>query len=226
MAEAIIWDVDGTLVDTGALHFDAWKRMSREMGTEFTQAQFVSTFGRRNPEIIHELYGESLSDAEIERIGRQKEGYYRDAAREAGIQLLPGVRELLEAARSAGWAQAIGSSAPVGNLEMILDLTGTRTFFGAVVGMEQTSKGKPDPEVFLNAAKGLGVEPGECVVLEDAVAGIEAAKAGGMASVGVTFVGHHSDEKLRAAGAGKIVASVGDLTLEALRELIRANRAE
>jgi beta-phosphoglucomutase len=208
---AAIWDVDGTLVDTAELHFAAWERMSREMGRPFTRADFAATFGRRNPEIIRFLFHRDFTDAEVGAIGERKETYYRAAA-EAGVQLLPGVRELLDGLHAGGVRQAVGSSAPRGNLDLILRITGSRQYFDAIVGMDDTDRGKPDPEVFLVAARKLGVQPGRCVVFEDAVAGVEAAKAGGMKCVAVTFVGHHPEDKLRAAGADRVVGSFAEIT--------------
>ena len=108
---AVIWDVDGTLVDTAELHFAAWVRLAKEMGRPFTRDDFTATFGRRNPEIIRFLFGEHYTEAEIAEIGERKEGYYRTAA-QAGVDLLTGVRTLLEAFQIRGVLQAIGSSAP------------------------------------------------------------------------------------------------------------------
>jgi beta-phosphoglucomutase len=217
---AAIWDVDGTLVDTAELHFAAWERMAAEMGRSFTRDDFAATFGRRNPEIIRFLFQTEFTDAEVLDIGERKEGYYRSAA-EAGVHLLPGVRELLDGLQASGVRQAVGSSAPRGNLDLILRITGSREFFEAIVGMEDTRRGKPDPEVFLVAAKKLGVPPDRCVVFEDAVAGVEAAKAAGMKCVAVTFVGHHSEEKLRAAGANRVVHSFAEVTADDVLDLIR-----
>lgn len=208
---AVIWDVDGTLVDTAELHFAAWVRLAGEMGRPFSRDDFAATFGRRNPEIIRFLFRQEFSDAEVMEIGERKETYYRAAA-EQGVQLLPGVRELLDGLHTRGVRQAVGSSAPRGNLDLILKLTDSRPYFDAIVGMEDTQRGKPDPQVFLVAAEKLGVRPRRCVVFEDAVAGVEAAKAGGMKCVAVTFVGHHPAEKLTAAGADRVVNSFRDVT--------------
>ena len=216
---AIIWDVDGTLVDTAELHFDAWVKLAAELGRPFTHADFAATFGRRNPEIIRFLFGEHHSDAEIAELGERKESYYRVEAAK-GISLLPGVYRLLEAFEKLGLPQAIGSSAPRGNLEMILDLTGSRRFFQGIVGMEDTQRGKPDPQVFLIAAEKLQAQPARCVVFEDAVAGVQAAKAGGMKCVAVRFVGHHSEESLREAGADLVVPTLENLNVGAVVELI------
>ncbi len=206
----IIWDVDGTLVDTAELHFEAWSKLAAEIGRSFTRADFAATFGRRNPEIIRLLFGEAHSDAEVADLGERKELHYRAEAVK-GVSLLPGVRPLLEEFARLKIPQAIGSSAPRANLELILDSTGSRAFFLAVVAMEDTQRGKPDPEVFLVAAAKLRIDPVRCVVFEDAVAGVQAAKAGGMKCVAVRFVGHHSAESLLAAGADRVAATLDEV---------------
>ena len=107
---AAIWDVDGTLVDTAELHFRAWVELCRGLGRDFTRADFAATFGRRNPEIIRYLFGERFDDGAIGDLGERKEDLYKAAARQ-GVALLPGVRELLDGLRAAGFRQALGSSA-------------------------------------------------------------------------------------------------------------------
>ena len=189
---AAIWDVDGTLVDTAELHFAAWVRICQELGRPFTRADFAATFGKRNPEILHYLFGPVHADREIAALGDRKEDYYKAASR-GGVELLPGVRDLLADLSSRGVRQAIGSSAPRGNVDLIISMTQTAEFFQTIISMEDTSRGKPDPQVFQLAAERLGVSPAHCVVFEDAVAGVEAAKAGGMKCVAVSFVGHHPE---------------------------------
>jgi beta-phosphoglucomutase len=203
----ILWDVDGTLVDTAELHFDAWVRLSKELGHEFTREHFAATFGRRNPEIVKYLYGEHLTDHDVISLGHRKEIFYRAEAQKS-VSLLPGVERLLNEFAAAGALQAIGSSAPRDNLQMILDVTKTAHYFQGIVGQEDTQRGKPDPQVFLNGAAKLGLSPKQCLVFEDAVAGVEAAKAAGMACVAITFVQHHPDANLRAAGADLVVPSL------------------
>src|SRR5205807_10075098 len=122
----------------------------------------------------------AAGEAVVADLGGRKETKYRTAARSAGVALLPGAAELLRGLRDLAWPQAIASSAPRANLEMILDLTGTREFFAAVVSAEDTQRGKPDPQVFQLAAQRLGVPAARCVVFEDAVAGVQAARAAGM----------------------------------------------
>jgi beta-phosphoglucomutase len=217
---AAIWDMDGTLVDTAELHFAAWYEVCRELGRDFTRAEFAATFGRRNPEIIAYLFGDRFGDAEVARIGDRKEEIYRAAGRN-GVELLPGARSLLEGLQRAGFRQAIGSSAPRANLELILDLTRSARLFDAVVAMEDTQRGKPDPQVFQLAAGRLGVPPERSVVFEDAVAGVQAAKAGGMRCVAVRFVAHHPEEALRGAGADLIVSTLEQVSVERIRELFK-----
>ena len=216
---AVIWDVDGTLVDTADLHFAAWVRLARELNKPFTRADFAATFGRRNREIIGTLFGTTYTAQEIDALGVRKEDYYKAAARQ-GVELLPGVRKLLEDLHAAGFKQAIGSSAPRGNIDLILGLTGTENVFDAVVSEADTQRGKPDPQVFLVAAAKLGVAPTNCVVMEDAVAGVQAAKAGGMKCVAVTFVGHHAPELLKQAGADLVVKSLEEVSVASIQQLI------
>lgn len=106
---AVVWDMDGTLVDTADLHFAAWVRLAQELDRPFTRADFAATFGRRNPEILRYLFGEHLTESEVADLGERKEHFYRAAAQQ-GVELLPGVRPLLEALHAAGFRQAIGSS--------------------------------------------------------------------------------------------------------------------
>jgi beta-phosphoglucomutase len=218
----ILWDVDGTLVDTAEQHFLAWSQLSRELGHPFTRADFAKTFGWRNPEIIRELYDAQADDGTCADLGERKEILYREMVRTTGATVLPGVRTLLDAFRAAGVPQAVGSSAPRGNLDLLLGATGIAGYFQAVVSGDDVARGKPDPEVFLKGSNGIGVAPGRCLVFEDAIAGVQAARAGGMACVAVTFVGHHPAATLRAAGADVIVGSLEEITLERVRRLIEA----
>jgi beta-phosphoglucomutase len=216
---AAIWDVDGTLVDTAELHFAAWVRLCHELGRPFTRADFAATFGKRNPEILQYLFGPVFTDQQIAELGDRKEDYYKAEARH-GVKLLPGARELLTALSEHGVPQAIGSSAPRGNVDLILSLTEIADFFQAIVSMEDTTRGKPDPQVFQVAAERLGTPPGRCVVFEDAVAGVQAAKAGGMKCVAVSFVGHHPPDRLRDAGADLVVRTLAEVSFEELRGML------
>ena len=217
---AALWDVDGTLVDTAEQHFQAWAATARERGRPFNRDDFTRTFGRRNPEILHILFGDALVGQEALDLADRKEALYRDATAN-GVELLPGVQALLEDLDRAGFRQAVGSSAPRANLDLILRLTGVARFFPEVIAAEDTRRGKPDPQVFLLAAGRLGIPPEHCVVLEDAVAGVQAAKAGGMKCIAVRFVGHHSEEALRTAGADLVVTTLEQASAETVRRLFK-----
>jgi len=218
---AAIWDVDGTLVDTAEIHFAAWQAFAAAHGYPFTRADFAATFGKRNPEIVRQLFDPAADDAHCAAWGEEKEDLYRAATDRAGVALLPGVGALVEGLATAGWLQGLGSSAPRANLDLILRHTGTAGRFTAVVSGDDVSRGKPDPEVFLKAAVRLGVPPGRCVVFEDAPSGVEAAKAAGLASVGATCVGHHPAERLRDAGADVVVPSLEVVTVDQVAGLLR-----
>jgi len=222
---AVIWDMDGTLVDTAELHFHAWAELARELGKPFTRADFAATFGWRNPEIIPKLFGSRYTAQEVQELGDRKETLYRAQAKH-GVELLPGVRPLLEGLQAGGFRQAIGSSAPRANLELILELTATTAFFQALVSMEDTQRGKPDPEVFLRAAGKVAMAPDRCLVIEDAPAGIQAARAGGMRAIGVIFVGHHDVKVLREAGADLIVPSLERVSPETVRRILASTPGE
>ncbi len=220
-ANAVIWDVDGTLVDTAELHFQSWVKLAAEMQLPFTRTDFNSTFGWRNQEIIPKLFGIHAAE-EIAKLSDDKEKHYRSQARN-GVALLPGARALLDGLHGAGFLQAIGSSAPRANLDLILEITGTAHVFSAVTSMEDTQRGKPDPEVFLTAAGKLGVEPRRCLVVEDAPVGVQAAKAGGMKCIAVTFVGHHAESTLQSAGADLIVPTLEAVSVKDVRAILYAS---
>ncbi len=181
---AALWDVDGTLIDSREYHWLSWRGALADEGFDVTPEQFADSFGRRNDEILRG-YFPSYPPDDITRVGEAKEVAYRRLVREQGIELLPGVRRWLDRLREEGWLQAVASSAPRANLEVIVEALGLEGYFAAVASAEDVTEGKPDPQVFLKAAAKLGVEPSDCVVVEDAPAGTEAARHAGMRSIGV-----------------------------------------
>ena len=184
-SRAVLWDVDGTMIDSREYHWLSWRAALEAENFSLTHEQFAATFGQRNDEILRGYFGADYPAAEVRRIGDAKEEIYRHLVRMRGIELLPGVRRWLETLRAEGWRQAIASSAPRANLDAIAEALGIRDFFDAVVSAEDVTRGKPDPQVFLVAAEKLRVAPRDCVVVEDAPAGTEAARRAGMRCVGV-----------------------------------------
>ncbi len=205
-----LWDMDGTLVDTADLHFAAWRATCLANGRDLTRPEFFATFGRRNEETIPILFGDRFVGPAAEALAMRKEELYREAAL-AGVDLLRGGRALLDRFAATGWLQAIGSSAPRLNVAQILRQTATTGIFAAVVAGEDVARGKPHPDVFLRGAALLGLRPEDCVVFEDAPAGVAAAKAAGMKCVAVTFRSHHSAQDLGAAGADWVVRDLTEV---------------
>lgn len=182
---AALWDMDGTLLDSGEFHWMAWREALLAERYELTHAEFLATFGQRNDTILRRFFGEDYPDAEVARVADAKEARYRELVRERGIDLLPGVRVWLERLHAAGWRQAIASAAPRLNVEAIMAALDIAPFFSAIVSAEDVQRGKPDPQVFLLAGERTGVPPTRCVVLEDAPAGLEGARRAGMRCIGV-----------------------------------------
>lgn len=186
---AVLWDVDGTLIDSSEYHWLSWRDALAAENFPITREQFAAIFGRRNDEILRDYFGADFPAAEVARVGEAKETRYRALLSERGVTLLPGVRRWLDRLKGDGWLQAMASSAPRANLEAIIGALGIGDYFAAVVSAEDVTRGKPDPQVFLAAADRLGVAPSACVVVEDAPAGVEAARRAGMRAVGV-LTGH------------------------------------
>lgn len=182
---AVIWDLDGTLIDSVAYHWQAWRVVMEAEQFVYTHADFVADFGKRNDEILRLRFDPALSDAEVARIALAKEEHYRQFLRTGGLELLPGCADWLAQLQADGWLQALGTSAPRGNVEAVFDALPIAQYFGAVMSSEQVKQGKPAPDVFLAAAEQLGVPPARCIVVEDAPAGIEAAQRAGMKALGV-----------------------------------------
>jgi beta-phosphoglucomutase family hydrolase len=202
----VLWDLDGVLFDTGEYHFEAWSQVLQEYHIPFSREIFKSIFGMKNDEAIPGLAKKPLSVQEIREIGERKEERFRELIR-GRIELLPGVRKWLDCFRAWGCRQAVASSAPQANVNVMLAETDIQSFFIGVVASEGLP-GKPDPAIFLRAADKIGVPAGECVVIEDAVAGIEAARRAGMKCIAVTT----TNPARLLEKADMIVARLSDLT--------------
>jgi beta-phosphoglucomutase len=185
---AVIWDVDGVLIDSAEQHRQAWHRLAAEERVAVSDADFWATFGMRNADIIPRFFGADLTPEQVQALADRKEAYYRELL-QAQAAPLPGARELLAALHAAGYRQAIGSSAPPENLRVIVDLLGLAPYLDATISGERVARGKPAPDIFLAAAAALGVVPARCLVIEDAPAGVAAAHAGGMRCLAVRRAG-------------------------------------
>jgi beta-phosphoglucomutase family hydrolase len=212
---AVLWDMDGTLVDSAEYHWQAWRDTMARQAFPITHEQFLATFGQRNDSILRQWLGQKAAPELIQRIGDAKEALYRQHVRKQGIIPLPGVAQWLQQLHQEGWLQAIASAAPRANIETILEVLSASDIFQAIVSAEDVHKGKPDPEVFLVAARKLGVPPEHCIVVEDAQHGIDAARAAGMRSIGVS----RNDKHLP---ADIVVRSLDLLDVNAFHILLQA----
>lgn len=214
---AVLFDMDGVLVDTYHAHYKSWLAIAEPAGLTFTEAEFAPTFGRTSREIIAYFWGDGrYTDEEIAALDEKKEAAFRRII-ETDFPAMPGAHSLLRRLHDAGFALAVGSSGPPENVALVLEKLGVGELFGAVVTGMDVSRGKPDPQVFLIAAERLRMPPERCAVIEDAPAGIAAARAAGMASIGLTSTGRTA-ESLSAAQL--VVGSLEQLSPELLRELI------
>jgi beta-phosphoglucomutase len=182
--------MDGTLIDSEEFHWISWRDTLAQEGITITREQFLSSFGQRNDSIIPRWLGAAATPERIEKIGKAKEERYRHLVRTKGISPLPGVAYWLPRLGEQGWLQAVASAAPRANIDVILAALSAAHVFQAIVSAEDVHRGKPDPEVYLTAASRVGVQPEKCIVVEDAVAGIEGAQRAGMRSIGVSRNGH------------------------------------
>jgi len=184
---ACIFDLDGVIVDTAVYHFKAWKRLANELGFNFTEAQNEKLKGVsrvRSLELILEWGGIEKSAEEQHELATRKNEWYVDMIHHmTPEEILPGAKELLESLRAAGIKTALGSASK--NAGVILDKVGILPLFDVVIDGNMVAASKPDPEVFLKGAEALGATPEQCIVFEDAIAGVEAGKAGGMKVVGI-----------------------------------------
>jgi beta-phosphoglucomutase len=189
---AVIFDLDGVLVDTGLFHKQSWYDLAEREAFEMTDGIFYATFGMQNYQIIPMLVGRELPRDEIDRMSDWKEQRYRELI--AGkLKLLPGAKMLIDDLKKSGFLLAVGTSAPKENLDFMLDNTSLHNSFDAYVTGEEVTNGKPAPETFLKAAQKLAVAASNCVVVEDAVHGVQAAKAAKMAVIAVTTTRKRSE---------------------------------
>lgn len=206
--KAVIFDLDGVIVSTDGLHYKAWKHMADREGIYFDETinnRLRGVSRMESLEIILERAKKAYTSDEKETLATAKNDIYRESLSELSPgDILPGVSSLLAALREKGIMLAIGSSSR--NTPIILKQIGLENYFDAVADGNQISRSKPDPEVFLLAAKLLGLSPADCAVVEDAVAGIDAAKAGGMKAVGVGDASAYQKADVTAPGLDGLTA--------------------
>jgi beta-phosphoglucomutase len=212
--KACLFDLDGVLVDTAVYHYKAWKRLANMMDFDFTETQNEQLKGISRIDSLNKILGwgqVTKTDAEKEELATLKNSWYVEMINKmTPAEVLPGTVDFLTIASEKGYKLALGSASK--NSAIILERTNLRDFFDEIVDGNIVTKSKPDPEVFLKGAELLQVAPDQCVVFEDAVAGIEAAKAGGMKAIGI-------GERNLLTAADLVVSGMDKLTIKDLENL-------
>ena len=207
--KAVIFDIDGVLIDSYRAHLQSWQQVAHGYGREMTEESFGSTFGRTSREIIRILWKEvALSEEEIEAFDQEKEAAFREIVA-TDYPWMEGAENLIATLFEAGYRLAVGSSGPKENVQLMLSQLTQRKWITSAISGSDVTYGKPHPEVFELAAKKLDVSPNMCAVIEDATAGITAANAAGMVSIGLASTGHRHAEY---AEANHLVAHLSELS--------------
>jgi len=184
MISAILWDMDGVLVETSEAHYQSWVVAFKQFGYDFNREYFLRHYGMNDASTVRGVLSNSVSSELIEAISEYKEAWFRDHIKDQ-ILLLPGVADWLAQFSERGYHQAVASSGPLENIDLIVTATSIRGYFSSLVSCADGPT-KPDPWVFQEAARQLGSTPSECLVIEDTPNGVSAARNGGMRCLAVT----------------------------------------
>jgi beta-phosphoglucomutase len=208
---AVIFDVDGVLVDSYDAHLESWVQLARRTGITFTEHHFAHTFGRTSADILRAYWAGStlLTPSRIRELDDEKEAIFREIITES-FPAMPGAAQCVRELHGAGILIALGSSGPPENIHLVSEALGITDLLSAVVTGRDVTAGKPDPEVFLIASQRLGIAPMHCAVVEDAPAGIEAAIAANMMAIGFPSKGRTRAE-LSNAGAQTTAPRLTDI---------------
>jgi beta-phosphoglucomutase family hydrolase len=213
--KGVIFDLDGVLVDTGEFHRQSWYDLAEREGVVMSDELFYSTFGMQNYQIMPQLLGRPVDKAEMSRLSLWKEQRYRELI-DGKLTLMAGVRDLIIQLKQSGFSLAIGTSTPRTNLDFMLRATGIGDYFDDYVVGEEVKNSKPAPDTFAKAAVKLNLPPQNCVVIEDAVQGVQAGKAAGMAVIAVTTTRSRED----LSQADMIVDSLAELVVDDFVKLL------
>lgn len=218
MQKALLFDLNGTMVDDMHYHINAWYRITHSLGSTLTLEEVKKECYGKNAEVLERIFPGRFTAEEKNRISIEKEIQYR-AEFKPFLALLPGLAAFLKEAHTLGWKMGIGSAAIMDNVDFVLDGLGIRHYFDAIISADQVTHSKPDPETFLLGARQLGVPPSACIVWEDAPKGVESAIRAGMKSVVLTTM--HTPEEFTPHPS--ILLFTPDYHHPALSELLRKN---
>ncbi len=213
--KAVIWDMDGVIADTAQYHLKGWQIVFQKRGANYTEEDFRRNTGKRSDSIIKSVLGEGIAQGEIIAIIREKDETFRQLLGQ-NIRPFPGVLKLITSLKEHKFKIAIASSAPMDNIQLITQSLKIDNRFDAIISGWEVTKGKPDPQTFLLAAKKLGVEAEDCIVIEDAISGVAASKRADMRCIAVTNT--TSREELREADL--VIDTLEEITVDDLERLL------
>ncbi|RLE47829.1 HAD family phosphatase [Candidatus Woesearchaeota archaeon] len=219
MGIAVIFDMDGVLVNTIPFHKQAWKAFCKKYNFEYSEEELNRILpGKTTAHLLRLLFGKDLSEEEIKRLAQEKGEFYRGFSYK-NLELIKGAVPFLEELTKNKIPIAIGTSGSPNNVSFIMNNTPLKNYFEVIVDSSQVTKSKPDPEVFLTAAKKIGAEPKDCIVFEDSLAGIEAAKRAGMKAIGLTTT--HPREELNEADL--VIDDFSEISLDLIKRFLKQN---
>ena len=214
MGDAVLFDLDGVLIDSKEFHYKAWKKFWDRRGIKHTKKDFMKSFGMPNTEIFKEYFGK-INEEAIHKMSEEKEESYRQAAK-GKLKVYPGSRKLLISLRKSHFKVALATSSPKSNIPFIMKETKFKGLFHAIINGSDIKKGKPNPEIFLKAAKKLKVMPKHCLVVEDSNHGLLAAKQARMRSIGVAT----SMKKSKIKYANLVIKDVSKISVSVIRGVL------
>ncbi|QDU81673.1 Phosphorylated carbohydrates phosphatase [Polystyrenella longa] len=219
---AVLFDMDGVLIDSYAAHFESWQVVAKQRGGTYTEEEFVAGFGRTSRELIREQWNgaENWSEDEVAQLDNDKEAAFRDILNE-NFPAMPGGRELIFDLYERGFRIAVASSGPRENVQLVIDRLEIGSCLSAVITGNDVTKGKPDPQVFQLAAQGVDVPNPLCCVIEDAPAGVAAANAAGSSCIGLVRPGKYS---VNLDDANLIVSHLNEINPAKIAELIQSRQ--
>jgi HAD superfamily hydrolase (TIGR01509 family) len=214
--KGVIWDLDGVLADTTEAHFQAWAEALSAWDIPFDRSLFDRVFGMNNEDTLTELLGRPPTQEEITGIAERKEDIFRQHAGEL-VRPMAGAVRLLDELEQAVWGQGVASSAPQENIDLLIDAFGIRRYFAAILSGDGLPAGKPDPALFLETARALRLPPERCIVVEDAPAGVEAARRAGMPCIAVA-----TTRPRETLGPGPVFADLQSVTVQTFSDMLQA----
>ena len=217
--KAVIFDMDGVLVDTNPHHRTAWRQYYERNGKPLSDADFIQhVSGKHNADIVAHLFaGQTLTPEEVHRLSLEKEALFRELY-QPDITPVAGLVPFLKTLKEAGLKLAVATSAPAENLDFVMDTLNIRSYFDALLNESMVNHPKPDPEIYQKAMEMLGAEPADCVIFEDSMTGIQAAKASGATVVGMATT-QTSDELY--PFVDDVAHDFTAITLDRLNELVK-----